>query len=434
MTNSNIMLGWPNRVGSSTIFSAGSWVSTLPASNLATTEIAKVARSTSAALVNTKFTADLGALKPVRCVALANHNLSANATVLVKVKGESGNSNLLTYSEQFDNAAWSTFGTVVRTPNTHTAPDGTVTADSVTISAASGVYQTITTTPGQTYVVSCYIRGDSAQTVRFLSNTNLSEITLVTVNVTTSWQRVTIVKPTTTGVNVNLQFDTSSTGAAFQIWGAQLEVGSTASTYKPTTTAASNIALHYSSGWQPAWRMVFDNLVEWESATWWAGIAGDEYLRSPYAVSAIADDTYSARYVAVEISDTANADGYVQIGRLFVGGALQPTYNAAYGLQDQWRDLSSIEASESGAMWATERRKLRSTSFVLPYITPAETAYYHEMQRQMGTTREVLYLPYPSDMGESQRYGFLGRLSELSAIDYPYCNARSLPIKIEEIG
>jgi hypothetical protein len=63
-----------------------------------------------------------------------------------------------------------------------------------------------------------------------------------------------------------------------------------------------------------------------------------------------------------------------------------------------------------------------------------EAAYLHEFQRLVGTIDEVLYIPYPADMGESQRYGFMGRLTELSAIDYPYFRIRSLPLKIEELA
>lgn len=197
-----------------------------------------------------------------------------------------------------------------------------------------------------------------------------------------------------------------------------------------TTAGSSNV---FDSWTKPAWAMTFMH-VAWGSAVWWGIPGGDEYLRSPFPAFIIAPDSFSARYVTIEINDPFNIDGYVQVGRLFAGGAIQPEYNAAMGLQDSWRDLSTIDAAESGAFWATERRRLRSVNFVLPYISTGEAAYLHEMQRQVGITGEVLYIPYPHDLGESQRYGFLGRLSELSAIDYPYYRIRSLPLKIEELG
>lgn len=198
-----------------------------------------------------------------------------------------------------------------------------------------------------------------------------------------------------------------------------------------TTAGAADI---FDSGSMAVWRMSFDTLVEWESVTWWLGTAGDEYLRSPYPALCVATDIFSARYITVEITDTANVDGYVQIGRFFAGGGVQPAVNASWGIKDFWRDLSTTDSAESGAFWGTVRRRLRGTSFVLDRLSLTEAGYLHEMQRLLGTTEEVLYIPDPTEMGESQRYGFLGRLSELSPIDYPFHRVRSLPLRIEELG
>lgn len=281
--NSNILIGYPNRAGAAT-YSGGSWVSDLPASNLASSELSKVARSADCLLTSTKFNVALPAAKNLRLFSIHNHNLS-------------------------DTATW----------------------------------------------------------------------------------RVSI----------------GTTAGGSDIW--------------------------YST-WKPVWTMEFGEAVEWGSSVWWGKPGGDEYLRSPFYSVIVAPDTFNARYITVEINDTANIDGYVQIGRLFAGGVIQPEYNATYGLQDSWRDLSSVEQAESGTMWATERRRLRSASFVLPYIPTADAVAWHELQRQVGTVGEVVYVPYPSDLALNQRYGFLGRLSELSPIEYPYYRARSLALKIEELA
>jgi hypothetical protein len=69
--------------------------------------------------------------------------------------------NLLTRSEEFDNAAWNKQRTTV-TANAVTAPDGTTTADAVfeTVdNGAHGVYQSITKAAfATTYAVSCYVK------------------------------------------------------------------------------------------------------------------------------------------------------------------------------------------------------------------------------------------------------------------------------------
>jgi hypothetical protein len=50
----------------------------------------------------------------------------------------------------------------------------------------------------------------------------------------------------------------------------------------------------------------------------------------------------------------------------------------------------------------------------------------------IGTHGQAIYLPSLTDGAQTQRYGFLGRMSELSAIDYPYNRYRSLPLKLTE--
>jgi hypothetical protein len=229
----------------------------------------------------------------------------------------------------------------------------------------------------------------------------------------------------------NIDLGSTQLLRAFALANHNLSAAATWRIMLGSTAGASDI---YDSGQLAAWTMAFNDIVEWESASWWLGVAGDEYLRSPYPALFAAPDAYSARHIRIEITDTSNVDGYVQIGRFFAGGAIQPTYGMSWGLQNRQRDLSTIDRAESGAMWATKRRVLRSTSFELNWLTPTEASYIHEMQRVVGTTGEVLWLPYPDDLGESQRYGMLGTLSELSPIEHPFFNNRSLALRIEEVA
>jgi hypothetical protein len=85
----NVMLGFPNIIESAAL-SSGSWQSTLPLNNLKDRVQAKVARSTDTALNSAKFVADFGSNKTVRALAIANHNFSTAAKVLIKgiVPGE----------------------------------------------------------------------------------------------------------------------------------------------------------------------------------------------------------------------------------------------------------------------------------------------------------------------------------------------------------
>jgi hypothetical protein len=165
-----------------------------------------------------------------------------------------------------------------------------------------------------------------------------------------------------------------------------------------------------------------------------AGMEDGEYLRDGTHALIVLPTAYTARHVTIQISDVANPDGYVQIGRMFAGGGFVPTINASYGLQHGWRDLSSKEQSESGADWVTARRRLKRAQFVLEGLTEAEGEQLHEMQRVIGTIDEALYVPDLSDIGGSQRYGFLGTLAEMSALEYPYYRRHRLPLSMAQKG
>ena len=73
--------------------------------------------------------------------------------------------NLLTYSEQFDNAAWTKDGTV--TANSTTAPDGTATADTYSVASvvgSSGAYRTVTS-KADYYTFSVYAKANTSNYV-----------------------------------------------------------------------------------------------------------------------------------------------------------------------------------------------------------------------------------------------------------------------------
>jgi hypothetical protein len=132
--------------------------------------------------------------------------------------------NLLTYSEQFDNAAW-TNSTVTVAANNVTAPDGTLTADRLTATGAdSYLRQGINVTSGVNYTLSVYLRADAPTTISIYC---LNPVTAQVCNVTTSWQQFSlVVAPSITG-SVNWQIgggSSFSTGEIIYAWGADLRV------------------------------------------------------------------------------------------------------------------------------------------------------------------------------------------------------------------
>ena len=144
--------------------------------------------------------------------------------------------NLLTYSEQFDNAIWTKTNTTI-TANSTTAPDGTTTADTLTATAINGsVGENNTYVIGNSYTFSVWIlRKTGTGNVTISANSN--ETGGVVQSVTGTWTRFThtITSTVTSGAPY---IKLSISGDEVYIWGAQLENRSTVTAYTPTTTQA----------------------------------------------------------------------------------------------------------------------------------------------------------------------------------------------------
>jgi hypothetical protein len=142
--------------------------------------------------------------------------------------------NFATYSEDFSNAAWTKTNVTVVTNNA-TSPDGTLNADTITATSASGqIQQVYTGTSGIDYNTSFWIRrktGTGNIAIRSVENVS----TLITV--TDLWTRVE--KTTTsTSTSIRLGLFFSVLGDEVELWGGQIEVDSLTS-YIPNTTTGS---------------------------------------------------------------------------------------------------------------------------------------------------------------------------------------------------
>lgn len=142
---------------------------------------------------------------------------------------------------------------------------------------------------------------------------------------------------------------------------------------------------------------------------------------------------YSARYLTIEIEDTTNAAGYVEIGYVFAGPALVPSINPEYGAwADSRVDLSTKSRARNGAVWTDAARRHRATQLSLGSLTQAEADVLDEIQRVQGIVGSIVFVADIDDLAKSQRYGGIGTLRELSALENPYYARRGLAVAWEQ--
>ena len=162
--------------------------------------------------------------------------------------------NLVTYSEQIDNAAWAktaagTGVTPVVTANSAISPDGYQNADTIVFNVGAGttssdqsyVNQTLSVTSGSNYAFSVYLKG-SVGGEQLIIRSASGSYTLLTLS--NEWQRFSVTAAAAStgyaahfGLRQGVAGTLNSTATVYA-YGAQVELGAYATSYIPTLGAA----------------------------------------------------------------------------------------------------------------------------------------------------------------------------------------------------
>ena len=160
--------------------------------------------------------------------------------------------NLLSYSEEFNNTSgWLVQNGASITANSTTAPNGTTTADTISYgtSSISACYQSVTNGAG-VFTISVYAKCSSGtQSFKFIIYNGIDgQVDSQVFTVTTEWQRFEKTYTVSQASNWYIANANDSATRSIFIWGAQLNIGSTAKPYFPTTDRLNVPRLTYQNG------------------------------------------------------------------------------------------------------------------------------------------------------------------------------------------
>lgn len=292
---------------------------------------------------------------------------------------EEQRTNLLLYSEEFDNAAW-TIDNITKTANTNVAPDGTVTADSITESATTANHRTnqsiAKAASAITYTASVYAKtngrnirvsfdsGSTANSVEAGFNLTSGTISVAATaagtftnpsasitSIGNGWYRCTItgttgteltVRPNVWLLNGTTQNYTGDGTSGIFVWGAQLEAGSFATSYIPTLASTVTRSADVAS---------VNTLTPWynqsEGSLYTEAVSGGDSASYKFTAEltaagrvdafAIAKDSSNlVRYQAIGASGTGfnSTDGSWTVGTVFktaIGMALNSSLGVKNG-------------------------------------------------------------------------------------------------------
>ena len=328
---------------------------------------------------------------------------------------EESRTNLITYSEQFDNAAWIK-NSVTVTANQVVAPDGTLTADLCTTSAANSLISRAITISADTatYTQSIYIRWISGSTnmfVRAALTGGTSVAKFLTINALTgvfvsgdaaytitsvgnNWYRLSI-SITNNGTNTtyNLQnyttADTVNTNS-LALWGSQLEAGSFATSYIATTSAsatrtadaASMTGTNFSSWYNQAQGTIYADATTYMDVTNTANrtdtVTISEGTASTNSMLLGVNTVGSAN--VMYLYTLANGSPQVDLQLTLTSGSYKTSY--AYKVNDFALCLNGSSASTDG-------------SGILSYAVNQMWigSRFNSGQHQNGTIKKIAYYP-----------------------------------------
>jgi hypothetical protein len=192
--------------------------------------------------------------------------------------------------------------------------------------------------------------------------------------------------------------------------------------------------LTYDSGTLDVWPTMPVGYFEWEDDGFWF-MKTPEEDRELFTATTIHVPTVTviAQYYQIEFFDDTNPDGYVQLGRVFVGKKYQPTINMNLGASVGYESRTLVDEALSGSEYFDRRNSFRVARFSLGLLDASDSSLNADLMKVQDTDQECVFVYDADDSIGISRKSFLGRLRTLSPIEQPYATTYQTNYEIKEL-
>lgn len=153
-----------------------------------------------------------------------------------------------------------------------------------------------------------------------------------------------------------------------------------------------------------------------------------------YPIFFVAPAAVTGAYGRVEITDTTNVDGYVEISRCFVSPGLQPTVNMNIGASSGLIGRTKVESSLNGTEYFQKIYPIRVQSFSLSTLSQeVGIGQFLEAQRYLDIDTDVFFVHDPAAVSMSVRLqSFMGKLRQLASYEFTDYTRGDIAFEIKE--
>lgn len=167
---------------------------------------------------------------------------------------------------------------------------------------------------------------------------------------------------------------------------------------------------------------------------WPAGFTATDVANSPKNWTFCLPASVSARYWKLEIVDTGNAAGYIELGRWWLGAAtFSPVVGVSYGMGLGYESRDIIDESIGGVVWGEQRTPRRALTASFDTLSAVEKRQAFTLQRVLTGVVEAYWVSLGEAIADDMLHeAFPCFVRKASPLQYPYFGVHEFPIEIIE--
>lgn len=136
----------------------------------------------------------------------------------------------------------------------------------------------------------------------------------------------------------------------------------------------------------------------------------------------------------IDISDPYNGDGYLQIGRVYLGDYWSPSLNMSYGMPMSWTEATKQVRTDGGSLRSEGYLPYRKFSVALDCLSEGDRSEFMEIARSVGLRRDVLISFFPESGAALERdYTAAVKFTAIPTLASPKYGIHATSIECEEI-